>query len=179
MWKNVYLARVYRYSPRWFLFVLSFALLTLVCNIAGVEITPFFVWGMYSEKIQPPASYTFYTTTVNDSMLVDTYSGYPDNSRFYLNIPLAYYEDMRAHAGIDPVIPFLQRRTGSGYRWIRPLEGRLFNGGLKGRFPGWYSRYLEQTLAIPVNTVKIGAVRVHYDAAQHLVTDSTYFVEAW
>jgi hypothetical protein len=177
--KNTYLARVYRYDKKLFGFILAFGGLTVLFNLAGDEITPFFVWGMYSEKIRPPEEYEFLKTTVNDTAFIDTYSGFSDNTRFYLNLPLQYYELIRANKGADPAISFLQQKLGLRYAWVRPLENRLFNPWPLPQFPAWNGRYLAQTINAPVTAIKIEDIRVHYDTGQHLVTDSTYLLEEW
>jgi hypothetical protein len=177
--KNTYLARVYRNDKKLFGFILAFGGLTVLFNLAGDEITPFFVWGMYSEKIRPPEKYEFLKTTVNDTAFIDTYSGYADNTRFYLNLPLQYYELIRANKGADPAASFLQRKLGTRYAWVQPLEKKLFNPWPLPQFSGWYRRYLTQIIGTTVSGAKIEAVRVHYDAGQHLVTDSIYLLEEW
>jgi predicted small integral membrane protein len=89
--KETYFFKLYRYDKKWFCVVAIFAGLTLLCNLRGNEVTPFFVWGMYSEKMKPQKDYLVFKTTVNDTLFVDTYSGYSDNTRMFLNAPLAYY----------------------------------------------------------------------------------------
>lgn len=177
--KNTYLARVYRSDKKLFGIILAFGGLTVVFNLAGVEWTPFFVWGMYSEKILPVKEYEILKTTVNDSVFFDSYAGHTDNTRFYCNLPLQYYELIRANNGVDPTISFLQKKLGSRYAPIRPLENRLFNPWPLPQFYAWYGRYLTSITGFPVTAIKIDNIRVHYDARQHLITDSTYLLEEW
>jgi len=67
--------RLYLFDKKLFLLVAVFSGLTILCNIKGDEITPFFVWAMYSEKEGTTNRYEIFRIQVNDSILVD-YSHY-------------------------------------------------------------------------------------------------------
>src|SRR5258706_3478332 len=126
--KRSYLSRVYAYDKKLFLFVACFGGLTLLCNLLGNEATPFFVWGMYSMPEKAVSHYEFLQTKLQDGQTLDPSSGYADNTRFFLNSPLANYKAISDNGGVDPTRSFLEHRLGQRLRWIAPLEDRIFNG---------------------------------------------------
>jgi len=178
--KRSYLSRVYAFDKKLFLFIACFAGLTLLCNLSGNEVTPFFVWGMYSQREKAVGHYEFLQTRLENGKVLDPSSGYTDNTRFFLNSPLVNYKAIRDNAGVDPTRSFLERKLGSRYRRIAPLEDRIFNGPAEQQaFPEWYRRYLQTITGSSIQTLSLWAVKVHYDDYQHIVTDSTYLFEKW
>jgi hypothetical protein len=175
--KNTYLFRLYHYDKKLFLVVLAFAGLTVFCNLVGKETTPFFVWGMYSEKFPPAETYDFLRTTINDSVLADTYAGFSDNTRAFLNAPLAYYRKIKGN-GIDPTIPFLKAKLKNHYSWVSPFEKKLFNDDPQG-FVNWYRCYLGQATGIDIRSLRVEILKTHFDGEQRQVLDSTLLLETW
>jgi hypothetical protein len=55
--ERFFLYRVYRHNKKLFFLFVFFAGATIACNLMGNEITPFYVWGMYSEKKGVPKEY--------------------------------------------------------------------------------------------------------------------------
>lgn len=178
--KRSYLSRVLAYDKKLFLFIACFGGLTLLCNLSGKEVTPFFVWGMYSEPEKAVTHYELLQTRLPDGKTLDPSSGYADNTRFFLNSPLASYVAIRANDGVDPTRSFLERRLGHRYRWIAPLEDRIFNGPVQMQaFPGWYRRYVQEVAGRSVRELSLWTVKVHYDDLQHIAIDSTYLFDRW
>jgi hypothetical protein len=170
--KRSYLARVYVSDKRLFFFIAGFAGLTLVCNLAGHEVTPFFVWGMYSRHEKVVDQYEVPVTMLDDGSRVDASAGYTDNTRFFLNSPLAAYMSIRENGGVD-----LQ---GHGLHGFGPLKNRLFNGVFEfGAFPEWYGRYVSEVTGRSGIGGAIEVKRVHYDDNQHIIVDSSYLLTTW
>lgn len=177
--KNTFLYSVYRHSPRLFYTMAAFAALTVFFNAIGDEVTPFFVWGMYSKKEVPVARYEVLRTTINDSLVVDATTGYPDATRFYLKTPLASYKKLKDNGGIDPTKSFLQQKLKTHYNQLPFSEATLFNTDVSTQsFFDWYSRYLHTVTAIDVQSIKVDVVQVHYNQGK-IVQDSTYLFEQW
>lgn len=178
--KKTFLYKVWLHDKKLFFVITGFTLLTLFFNLLGDEVTPFFVWGMYSEKEQPATEYQLLKTTINDSLTVDGSSGYASPTLFYMGTPLAYYRRIKENNNTDPVIPFLQSKTGAGYRFIQPLEKKLFNTGPQQQaFLNWYRCYLQQVMGISIHHLKIDIIEVHYSNTQHIITDTAYLFEKW
>jgi hypothetical protein len=157
----------------------AFATFTVVFNLMGNEVTPFFVWGMYSAKEQPVQQYEVLQTTINDRIIADPYDYTTTDTRLYLNMPLAYYKRIKENNFTDPTISFLQTRLHQHYSSIRFLEKSSFNTNLqKQDFLNWYARYLQQVTKINIKTIRIDVIQVHYNN-QHLIKDSVYLFEQW
>lgn len=156
-----------------------FAFLTVLMNLLGDEVTPFFVWGMYSEKEKPVQQVELLKTTINGSAVVNIYDFSNGDTRFYLSSPLAYFKKIKDNHNQDPTISFLQTKLGAHYNSIRPLEKSLFNTGPQQQeFLSWYARYLQQVTLIPVNTLRVEVVHAHY-SNENLVTDSVNLFATW
>ena len=178
--KNSFFYRLYVSDKKLFLFVAVFSGLTIFCNIRGDEITPFFVWAMYSEKEDTTNRYEIFKTLVNDSVLVDYSSGYTNDNRFLLSSPLSYYNKIKKNNLIDPTISFLQEKLGPGYATIQPVAEEVLDGREDQQmFTSWYKRYLEQTMDISIHAIKVNALAGHFTAGQQLQIDSGYFVIEW
>lgn len=178
--KKTFLYKVWLHNKKLFFVITGFTGLTLFFNLLGDEVTPFFVWGMYSEREPPAATYQVLQTTINDSLIVNGSAGHPSGTLFYLGTPLAYYRRIQENRHTDPVIPFLQSKMGAHYRWIQPLEKKLFNTGPQQQaFLPWYRRYLEEVLGITIHRLKIDIIEVHYNNSQHIITDTAYLFEKW
>ena len=60
-----YLRKVYEHNKKLFYACMLFISLTLFTNLLGWQVTPFFVWGMYSEKEIEKNDHTIYQTMHN------------------------------------------------------------------------------------------------------------------
>ena len=157
----------------------AFVVLTIFTNLMGDEVTPFFVWGMYSEKEKPVQAVDILKTTINGDTVVNMYDHSNGDTRFYLATPLAYYKKIKDNHNQDPTITFLQSKLHRHYSIVRPLERSLFNTGpQQDEFLNWYARYLQQVTLIPVQSLKVEVVHAHY-TSQNLVTDSVNLFATW
>ena len=157
----------------------AFAGLTVFTNLLGDEVTPFFVWGMYSEKEKPVQGVEILKTTINEDTVVNVYNYSNGDTRFYLTSPLAYFKKIKDNNNQDPTITFLQTKLRAHYDNIRPFERSLFNTGPQQQeFLNWYARYLQQVTLIPVNSLRVEVVHAHY-TSQNLVTDSVNLFATW
>lgn len=145
----------------------------------GNEVTPFFVWGMYSQKEQPVKEYEILRTTINNNKVINAYDYHTTDTRFYLYSPLTYYKEISDNNNIDPTIDFLQARLHEHYNAIRFLEKKAFNTNIQQQdFFNWYARYLQQVTHQPVTNIRVDVVKAHY-ANQHLLVDSIYLFQQW
>jgi hypothetical protein len=169
--KHTFLYTVWRHSRLLFSVMTLFVLGTVAANLAGVETTPFFVWGMYSEKEQKPGHYEVLQTTINDSVVLDIYD-YPGNTRFYLAGPLGYYKRIKDNGGVDPTVSFLESKLHTRIEWP-------FNAGWQQKeFVNWYRRYLGRVTGMDIHKLRIDVVRLRFDQ-QLPIRDSMYLFEQW
>jgi hypothetical protein len=160
--------------------MVAFCVLTIGANLMGDEVTPFFVWGMYSAKEEPAQQYPVLRTTINDSIVVNAYDLPVSDTRFYLGGPLAYYKRIKDNNNVDPAISFLQAKLKPPhFENIRSLQNTLFNTGpQQDAFFAWYARYLFRVTHIPVQSIRIDEIKTHY-AGGRLIVDSIHLFEQW
>ena len=177
--KSTFLYKVWQHNSKLCYIMIAFSALTVCGNLLGDEVTPFFVWGMYSEKEKPVQQYEILKTTMNDSIVVNVYDYHTTDTRFYLSTPLAYYKRIKDNNNEDPTISFLQSKLHSYYDQIRFLERSLFNTGPQQQaFLTWYARYLQQVTNLPVNALRIEVVHAHY-SNQNIEVDSVRLFSTW
>ena len=170
--EKFFLFKVYRHNKKLFYLFLLFAAFSLVCNLTGFEITPFYVWGMYSEKEIAPKEYPVFRITVNDK-LIDYSTGYLPANRFFLTSPLSYYASI--NNDIDPTQSFLEQKLKGKYSLIRLFAKDVLNSEKEIReFPKWYKRYLEQTTGKEVKNYKIDILETSYQRDNSIKIDSVY-----
>lgn len=177
--KRTFLYKVWLHDRRLFYVMAVFSALTIIFNVLGDEVTPFFVWGMYSEKEKPVQRYEILRTTVNDSLVIDAAGGYADATRFYLVGPLASYKKIKDNGGVDPLKSFLQLKLKNHYNLVSVAENKIFNHDVSQQaFFNWYSTYLQRLIHVDVHTVRVDVVQIHYDR-EKIVVDSLYLFEKW
>ena len=178
--KRTFLYQVWLHNKKLYYIMVVFAVFTLGANLTGDEITPFFVWGMYSAKEEPVKQYSILQTTINDSIVVNAYDQPISDTRFYLTSPLAHYKRIKDNNNIDPTLSFLQAKTNRKL-FIKPvvMQGPLFNTRRQtDSFFPCYARYLQQVTNIPIHSIRIDEIKTHY-AGPKLVVDSIHLFERW
>lgn len=173
MEKN-FLYRVYQYNKKLFFFFFIFAGFTLICNLTGFELTPFYVWGMYSQKEKIQEEYPVYKITADDK-LVDYSTGYFPATRFFLLSPLSYYESMEKSE--DPTAFFLQKKLKAKYEWIKPYADKVLNSQMEvDKFPAWLKRYVNQTTGKKIKKLKVELLLVSYDKDNSFKINSVHTI---
>ncbi|THU30443.1 hypothetical protein FAM09_30260 [Niastella caeni] len=177
--KGTFLYQVWQHNRKLCYILTAFTMLTVCGNLLGDEVTPFFVWGMYSEKEKPVQQYEILKTTINDSTVVNVYDYYTTDTRFYLYSPLAYYKKIEDNNNVDPTVSFLQSKLHQHYDKIDFLERSFSNTGPQQQaFLDWYARYLQQVTNIPVHSLRMEVIKAHY-TDQNLVTDTVHLFATW
>jgi len=159
-----FFSRLYRYNRILFWCTGIFCILTILINLTKAETTPFFIWGMYSEKEKAVNSYEILEVVVNDSLLVDYSSSFTDANRFYLLSPLSYSVQIESNQGVDPEESFIQRKLGKYFSFFEPYKKDIFNDSLDlPAFQNWYKRYLEGTIHVKVNKLQVTILELIYN----------------
>ncbi len=178
--KNTFFYKLYSFDRRLFFILATCCFLTLIFNGKGDEVTPFFLWAMYSRKEENLNRYPIYHIRVNDSLLIDYSSGYTADNRFFLSSPLAYYHNIFLNNNIDPGLSFLQKKLGSRYSTIEPIARIVHNGTReRGQFMQWYKRYLQQTTGLQINSIDISVLTGYYNSSNQLQVDAGYLLASW
>ena len=160
--------------------MLLFAGGTIFTNLLGWQVTPFFVWGMYSEKERDINQYSVYRVTINDSLEVDFTSGLSDGNRFFLTSPLSLYTQIKSNGGNDPTKLFLQDKLKQIFLCVEKTSFKVLNGKKEYElFLPWYKRYLEHTLDMPIRNFTVEIMNVKYDEQNKLKVYSTALIDKW
>ena len=177
--KKWYLYRVSRLNKGLFIFFLLFITGTLISNLSGWQATPFFVWGMYSEKENDNEIRPILRVTVNDSLVVDHTSGFSDANRFYLSGPLKVYLSIK-ETGLDPTAAFLENKNVYRYGFVKNAALRVLNRSREyNGFLSWYQRYLEKTTGIKVRNFLIEILNAEYKADNRIQIISSLPIASW
>ena len=177
--KKWFLYRVYKLNKGLFVFFVLFLAGTLFTNLSGWQVTPFFVWGMYSEKEDTSNLHPVLKVTINDSLVIN-YDRYTDANKFFLTSPLQHYILMKKNNGVDPTEIFLKRKLGENYSAIQGAGKKVLNGAKEyDLFLPWYKRYLEQTTGNKINSYKIELLNAGYTGKNKIEIYSTELIDTW
>lgn len=178
--KNWFLYRVYRFNRMIFYLMMFFLGGTIITNLLGWQIMPFFIWGMYSEKEVMEDDYSVFRITVNGTTTIDYTAGYSNATRFFLSSPLELYLSMKNNGGTDPTETFLKKKLKQNFSLVEKVSSKVFNGKTEYEmFLPWYKRYLEQTLKIPVNNFTIDILKGKYITPKSFQMYSTALIDSW
>lgn len=160
--KNSFLYLLYKQDRKLFFGILLCGMLHVLANVTGFQITPFFVWGMYSAKEESPTSYpVFSIANASDTLTIST--GYSDNTRFYLQAPLLFAFGYLQ--GKDEQQQWWEKHAPSWYQ--EGITRQPSFGHPKSEwnlFTGWHARYIHKhtSLKYPIRvTVQQVAIQNH------------------
>ncbi len=153
---KLFLVKSWRKHRLFTVLLLVFIALQLFFNGKTIQVTPFFLYGMYAAKAKTKAVQEIVYLEVNGKPL--PYMDYLPKHRDMLVSPLYYYLTFVRNDNIDPIREPLQAL---GKKYFSPgltgqLTAKLCNDSddLKA-FKLWYKRYLEETLDEPVTTYRV------------------------
>ena len=153
---------------------------TIFTTLSGWQATPFFVWGMYSEKEDTSSLRPVIKITINDSMILDPAKGFTDANRFFLTSPLQLYILMKKNREEDPTKLFLKRKLGSSYSSIESLAEKILNRKNQyDSFLNWYAGYLEQTTGILIKNYTIELLKAGYTDKNKIEIYSSELIDTW
>ncbi|RPD51459.1 hypothetical protein [Paracnuella aquatica] len=177
--KNAFLLRLYRQNRNLFWGFTLFFFFTIVGNLLGDEVTPFFVYGMYSQKQTRPTQYEVVQIIVNDTIDLAR-TNYFTYNKAMVQKPIFYYAAMQQNKGIDPTILFLQDKLKNHYSKVRLLEENLFNTAKElNSFKQWFPKYLQQHLCTPISSINVKMLSVRFTGEYNLVLDSAKTLLQW
>ncbi len=178
--KKWFLYRVYKLNKRLFVFFLLFLAGTLLTNLSGWQATPFFVWGMFSQKEDSSNYHPVLKITINGSTVINYSAGYADANRFFLTSPLQLYISMKRNNREDPTGIFLKKKLGKNYSLIQSVSNKMLNGAKEYElFLPWYKKYLEQTTGTKINSCKIELLKAGYSSRNQIEIYSTELIDTW
>lgn len=172
---GILVVRFFQYSfkkfPKLSYFFLLFFALNLFFIAIKLQVAPFFLYGMYSEKIPATSEFKTVSILVNGRNLKEYGTSYREHE--FLSSALESYLNTKRNGGIDPVQSRVEARYGFLIRSsIYPLiRDKIFNPpGAVNQFGPWYRQRISRILTVPVKTVTIQEHLYRYDAARNSAT---------
>lgn len=161
--KNTFLGHVVRTDRRVGYFFIGFVLLQCCAQLFRAEVTPFFLYGMYSEVLDPLPAYTRTVCHVNGRQLEQ--SELPRYAGEFLYSTLDRYQLLEADEDTDLFGPFLEHY----FSWLPTgsrthLEDEMsFHPEEKPAFEEWLQRYLERILDERITSIQIDRETYQYN----------------
>lgn len=144
----------------------AFCLVQSGAQLATSEVTPFFLYGMYSERIHPAPEYVRVACHVDGTELTQAMLPRYAGELFFST--LYRYEALEADRFNDLFGPFIEKRFG----WLpekarAALDRQLaFDPAERPAFMAWAHRYLERVLGRPIAQLRVE--REVYRYADHV-----------
>lgn len=179
--KEILVIRFFQYSfkkfPKLSYFFVLFFVLNLFFIAIKLQVAPFFLYGMYSEKIPVTSEFKTVSILVNGRDLKEYGTSYREYE--FLSSALESYLNMKRNGGIDPVQSRVETRYGFlTHSAVYPLiRDKIFNPpGAEDRFEPWYRQRISRTLGVAVRTVTVEEHLYQYlsatNSATHLKTET-------
>lgn len=177
--KKWFLYRVFKVNKRLFVVLMLFLAGTFFTNLLGWQVTPFIVWGMYSEKEDSSRNHPLLKVTVNDNTVIN-YTRYTDANKFFLVSPAQLYILMKNNNREDPTAFFLKRKLGNNYFKIKKVSAKVLNGSDEyNLLLPWYKRYLEQTTSNIIHSYTIELLNAGFTDKNKIEIYSTQLIDSW
>ena len=154
----------YRDKPLFFIISLFFVL-CLFFNLIRLNITPFFLFDMYSVKMPSQPDYSFYELRYGNDRRFDIGHTWEQPAKMILYEPLSEYMTMQTeYGGKDPFGEYLKNDWGPRHPRFRSLIPYLYDSSTQFEaFPAWLKRYLSQQAGGPVGPIYVLKKTVGFD----------------
>ncbi len=164
MLKNFYLYRIYKANKYWFTFFILFITASFVTHKTGVEITPFFVWGMYSNTDTVKRTYEILEVTINGNEKVQLDQTFFEPYRMMIYTSFDKYNRYVANGNIDSLQFYRENESGTLRQAQHFFASRTANSteSIK-QYPAWLKRYIGSRLNKKVNTINVDKIVFTYN----------------
>jgi len=169
--QNIVFVSFLRYTRRrfskLFYFFLFFFIVQVLLLVLKLEVTPFFLYGMYSEKV--PASNIYKTTTVYADEKDIATLNFSAREADLLLTGIDNYLALKNNQGIDVV----QTRVETRYPFFTnsvfypPLKSKIYNSPQSvALFESWFKQKCNRLTPAPVDTISVVANYYQFLPAQ-------------
>ncbi|MES2431965.1 MAG: hypothetical protein V4556_13610 [Bacteroidota bacterium] len=165
MLKNNYLYKLYAKSKLWFAFFCFFILVSIFTHKTGVETTPFFVWGMYSDIDTVRSSYNILEVTINNKEKLRLDQTFAEPYRMMIYTSFDKYAQYVKAGNVDSLMYYRQGET----KPIRRIQ-HFFASHVANtkddilQYPIWLKKYISQAISKKVETIRVDKVMFTYNA---------------
>ena len=160
-----WLGRVYKVNKGLFWILTLFFAGTIVCNLLKIQITPFFVWGMYSRKVPEVPSYPYYEITYNNGKVINLRHTWNEPQKTYLYWPLTHYAADKGDPSSDYFTVYLEKtwlKKHPRFEWL--TRGLTITRTDLDNYPGWLKTYLSTITGETITEVTAYKKLVRFDA---------------
>lgn len=177
-WNGTFLGKVIKNDPWLGWFFATFALIQCAAQLLTAEVTPFFLYGMYSDKIHPATGYVRVTCSLNGAPL--TQDRMPRYAGELFFSTLYRLEGLDGNEYDDLFEPFIAERFG----WLpdatqQQLSQRLAFAPQDTTALGqWMVRYLGRVMDKPVQEVNIHREMYTYEDHRPVLTSRSSLLSA-
>ena len=161
-----WLVRVYKVDKLLFFILTLFFAGTLAANLLRLQVTPFFVWDMYSWKIPEVNAYPYYEIHYNHDQLINLRHTWNEPQKTYLYAPLNLYAADKADPAMDRFRRYLEDIWLKKHpRFARLTGGLTITGAEVDAYPMWFKGYLSTVTGRKINDVTVLKKMIHFDDA--------------
>jgi hypothetical protein len=160
----------YQNKPLFFLILLFFCL-TVYCHKTNCEITPFFIFGMYTGKSEVRKD-SFLLIRVNNEKTLNLYHTIDEPRRMMIFSTLtAYYRGVSG--GYKDPFEAPISAIGRKHPFMRSLAGTAYCRKEDYlAYPSWFLSYLRSAVGKDIRTIDISMSYIHFDDHNLPVSDS-------
>ena len=154
--KKMFLTKVKERSPGLFWFLIAFCFFQAVFTLIKLEVTPFFLFGMFSEKVNVPDTVTIYRQKLNGNLL-----NQKDINKWEWNILTTTIENYDAQLSNNK-IDVVDKRIRNKYPGI--YYSSIFSSVKKNitndsssvnKYPDWYKQKIRQYTSENITNIEV------------------------
>lgn len=177
-WRRSFLGRVLSNDRQLGVAFVMFVIIQGIAQVTKVEVTPFFLFGMYSDVIHSGEEYTR-VTCMADGQLI-TQAQLPRNAGELFFSTLHRFEELERSGFKDRFEGIIDEKLdGLPGPWKAGLVERLsFHGPEVPAFEAWAVRYLSVALDRPVHTLHIAREKYRYVHHRPVLTHRSELIPA-
>jgi hypothetical protein len=178
----MFLSKVKKDSPGLFWCLIVFCFFQIAFTLIKLEITPFFLFGMYSEKLETSDKVSVYKVKLNDHLLNRN-----DIKKWDFDILIMAIENYNAqflNNKIDVVDTRIKTRYPDVYKShiFSSMKRYIMNDSSNlDKFRGWYKRKIRQYTKEDVKTFEVYKetykINLRYKSFQLLSTEKIFYIE--
>lgn len=164
-----YFRRLKKYNRQAYFSVCIFFGLSLLLMLINLQVSPFFVWNMYSVKEvrQPHEPYITYKLWYNGKPF--DLPIWQDHWRMHYTYTIPKFDALQENGGIDPFAAKLRL-----YKVPELIAQQLVNNvQSEKKYPEWLRGYLSEVTGEPVHNLVVAKYWLSYQANEKLSEDSS------
>lgn len=160
-----------RSKPIYFLLRCVLAI-TIVTSAAGLQITPFLVYGMYSSP--EPVTDTFITYSLEyDGKQYNTPEIWNYHKKAMFNFTIEHYLSCKENNNKDPYEEKTKNILKKAGIQSDALLGKLYNSAEEiSRYPSWLSIYMKANLKTDARVMNVFRVVTRYDSTGNIKVEN-------